>query len=94
MGYTVIYVAKIVIIKLDTNTNPFAKMKVMIAKDLELFAMFLVASLMSLTASLVTTSRMQQCLNVMCISWIYKVFSLPVSLLYSVENKTYYYYYM
>ena len=53
----------------------------------------LVASLMSLTASLVTTSRMQQCFNVMCVSCVYKVFSVPVSLLYSVENKTYYYYY-
>ena len=50
-----------------------------------------VASLMSLTASLVTTSIMQRCFNVMCISCIYKVFSVPVSLLYSVGNKTCYY---
>ena len=51
------------------------------------------ASLMSLTASLVTISRMQQCFNVMCISCIYKVFSVPVSLLYSVGIKIYYYYF-
>ena len=43
---------------------------------------------MSLTVSLVTTSRMQQCQVHSC---IYKVFSVPVSLLYSVENKTYSY---
>ena len=49
---------------------------------------------MSLTASLVTTSEMQQCFNVMCISSIYKMFSVSVSLLYSVGNNTYYYYYL
>ena len=54
---------------------------------------FLVASLMSLMASLVTTSKMQQCFNVKFISGIYKVFSVHVSLLYSVRNKSYYYYY-
>ena len=54
--------------------------------------MSLVASLMSLTASLVTTSSMQQYINVMCISCIYKVFAVPVSLLYFVGNETYYYY--
>ena len=52
---------------------------------------YVVASLMSLAASLVTTSRKQQCFDVMCISCIYKVFSVPVSLLYSSGNKTYYY---
>ena len=50
--------------------------------------LFLVASLMSLMASLVTNNRMQQCFNAMCISFIYKVFSDPVKLLYSVGNKT------
>ena len=34
-----------------------------------------------------------ECFNVMSISSIYKVFSVPVSLLYFVENKVYYYFY-
>ena len=51
---------------------------------------FLVASLMSLTASLMTTCRMQQCFNVMCISCNYEVFSVPVLFLYTVWNKTNY----
>ena len=42
---------------------------------------------MSLTASLMTTSRMQQCFNVMWILVFTKCFSIPVSLLYSVGNK-------
>ena len=48
---------------------------------------------MSLTVSLMTTSRMQQCFNVMWILVFTKCFSIPVSLFYSVGNKTYYYYY-
>ena len=57
-----------------------------------LLHVFLVVSLMSLTASLMTTSRMQQCFNVMWILVFTKCFSIPVSLLYSVGNKTNYYY--
>ena len=49
---------------------------------------------MSLTASLMTTTKMQQCFNVMFISCIYKVFFVPVSLLYSIGIKTYNYYYL
>ena len=58
----------------------------------DLLHVFLVVSLMSLTVSLMTTSRMQQCFNVMWILVFTKCFSIPVSLLYSVGNKTYYYY--
>ena len=49
--------------------------------------MFLDVSLMSLTTSFMTTSRMGQCLLVFT-----KCFSIRVSLLYSVGNKTDYYY--
>ena len=55
--------------------------------------MLLVASLMSPVASLVTTDR---CSNVsMCLRISTKCFLFPgiVPLLYSVGNKTYYYYY-
>ena len=51
----------------------------------------MLGGLMNLTASLLTTGRLQQCNNVMWISCIKNVF-VPVSLLYSVGNKTYYYY--
>ena len=52
----------------------------------------LVASLMSLMASLVTTSRIQQCLNVLID--IYHEFRFFFVLLFcSVGNKTYYYYF-
>ena len=57
------------------------------------WALAVVASSMSLTASLVTTNRMQQCsIYVHTGTCIYKVFSVLVSLiLYSVGNKSYMY---
>ena len=54
---------------------------------------WLVVWLMGLAASLMIIRKMEQCFNVMWIQVFTKCFSIPVSLLYTVGSKTYYYCY-